>query len=396
MKFAHIADCHIGGWQDPKMKDLTVAAFRKSVDECISRKVDFLLIAGDLFNTALPQIDLIKDVAAELKRLKDADIAVYIIAGSHDFSPSRKTMLEVLEKAGLCVNVMRVENEKLQFTTDDKTGAKITGILGRGCGLEREDYEKIAMRHLESEQGFKIFMFHTALEEFKPADMANMEAQSVSTLPANFHYYAGGHVHYIFDKAIGNGVLTYPGALFPNNFKELEEFKCGGMYIVDENLKYEYVPVEVKPVISFAFDANNKTVPQLTDEMISSLLSRDAKDKIVTVRIAGELASGKPSDLDLKSLLDIKDAFFVMKNTSKFSAKEVLQQDIVQASSVEEVESKILDSNKDLVPLKLENKEEFMHSLIAMLDKEKVDGEKVADFETRVLADVLKVLKIED
>ena len=97
MRFAHFADCHVGGWQDPRMKDLTIAAFRKAVDERIARRVDFLLIAGDLFNTALPQIDLIKDVAGSLKKINDAGIKVYIIAGSHDFSPSRKTMLDVLE-----------------------------------------------------------------------------------------------------------------------------------------------------------------------------------------------------------------------------------------------------------------------------------------------------------
>ena len=397
MKFAHFADCHIGGWQDPRMKELTIAAFRKAIDECMARKVDFLLIAGDLFNSALPQIDLIKDVAGELKRMRDAGIAVYIIAGSHDFSPSRKTMLDVLEKAGLCTNVMKVEDGALQFTVDPRTNAKITGILGRSGGLEREDYGNISMRHLELEQGFKIFMFHTALEEFKPAGMECMEAQSVAALPRNFHYYAGGHVHYIFDRQLGSGVLTYPGALFPNNFKELEEFKCGGMYVVDESLNYEYVPMQVKPVVSLVFDADNKSVPQLSGEISASLASLDAKDKIVTVRVAGELASGKPSDVDFKSLFSaLGDAYFVMKNTSRLSAREELQSALVQAASIEEVESKMLESHREPAPLKLDNPGEFMHSLIRVLDKEKADGEKSADFGARVLADVLKVLGIDE
>ena len=397
MRFAHIADCHIGGWQDSRMKELTIAAFRRAIDECIARKVDFLLIAGDLFNTALPQIDLIKEVAGELKRIKDAEIAVYIIAGSHDFSPSRKTMLDVLEKAGLCVNVMKVENEALQFTVDPKTNAKITGILGRSGGLEKEDYDNVSMKHLGLEPGFKIFMFHTALEEFKPADMANMEAQSVTALPVNFQYYAGGHVHYIFDKKLGSGVLTYPGALFPNNFKELEEFKCGGMYVVDESLNYEYVPLQVKPVVSLVFDANGKSVPQLKEDISASLEKLDVKDKILTVRVAGELASGKPADVDFKSLFStFGDAYFVMKNTSKLSAKESSQSTLVQTASVEEVELKMLESHKEPAPLKLDNPDEFMHSLIRVLDKEKVEGEKSADFEARILADALKVLRIDE
>lgn len=395
MRFAHFADCHVGGWQDSKMKDLTIAAFKKAIDECIIRKVDFLLIAGDLFNSAIPQIDLIKDVAESLKKIKDAGIAVYVIAGSHDFSPSGKTMLDVLEKAGLLVNVMRVENEALKFTVDPKTGAKITGILGKSGGLEKDSYENIAMKHLESEPGFKIFMFHTALEEFKPAEMANMEAQSVACLPKNFQYYAGGHVHYIFDKNVGSGVLTYPGALYPNNFKELEEFKCGGMYIVDENLKYEYVPINVKDVVSLDFNASNKSVSQVYGE-ISDALSKSFADKIVTIRVKGELASGVPSDLDFKSLLSSVDAYFVMKNTSKLIAKESAQNQVVQASSVEEVESKIIDDVKDPIPLKIDNRREFMNSLINVLDKEKAEGEKSADFESRVLSEVLKVFMLDE
>jgi len=67
----------------------------------LKKKVDFILIAGDLFNTSLPGIDKLKLAVQKLKQLKDNNIPVYIIAGSHDFSPSGKTMLDVLENAGL-------------------------------------------------------------------------------------------------------------------------------------------------------------------------------------------------------------------------------------------------------------------------------------------------------
>ncbi len=124
MLFAHIADCHIGSWRDPKLRDVSTKAFIKAVDLCIDKKVDFIVISGDLFNTSLPSIDLLKQATKKLKQLKDNDIPVYMIAGSHDFSPSGKTMLEVLEEAGLCKNVFRgiVEDKKLKlnFTLDKK------------------------------------------------------------------------------------------------------------------------------------------------------------------------------------------------------------------------------------------------------------------------------------
>ena len=84
MRFAHLADVHIGSWRDPKLKSASTDAFIKAIDECLSRAVDFVLFSGDLFNTAMPPVDLLKIVVGKLKSLKDASIPFYLIAGSHD------------------------------------------------------------------------------------------------------------------------------------------------------------------------------------------------------------------------------------------------------------------------------------------------------------------------
>ena len=202
MKFSHIADCHIGAWRDPKLKELNIKAFFEAIAISLKEKVDFILISGDLFNTSLPGIDKLKDVVKILKNLQNKEIPVYLIPGSHDFSPSGKTMLDVLEEAGLCINVVKGkvdENKKLnlQFTVDKKTGAKITGMLGKRGMLERSFYEELNREPLEKEPGFKIFMFHTALTELKPKKLEMMESAPISLLPKNFDYYAGGHVHIV-------------------------------------------------------------------------------------------------------------------------------------------------------------------------------------------------------
>src|SRR3989338_5263322 len=157
MKYAHLADLHLGSWRDPKMRDLSVQAFLMAMDNCIRDKVDFVLFAGDLFNTSLPALDTLKIVTKKLKELKDSDIPLYAIAGSHDFSPSGKTMIDVLENAGLLKNVCkgRVDPESkqlmLRFTVDQKTGAKMTGILGRKGQLDRSYYHNLHLESLETE-----------------------------------------------------------------------------------------------------------------------------------------------------------------------------------------------------------------------------------------------------
>src|SRR5574341_844452 len=149
MKFAHLSDCHIGGWREPKLRDANTKSFRMAIEKCLQEKVDFILISGDLFNTAVPGIDSLRMAVQQLKKVKDAGIPVYYIAGSHDFSPSEKTMLDVLEYAGLAVNVAKGEELpdnriKLHFTVDKKTGAKITGMLGKKGGLEKGYYYHLA------------------------------------------------------------------------------------------------------------------------------------------------------------------------------------------------------------------------------------------------------------
>lgn len=395
MKFAHMADCHIGGWREPEIKELGIKAFESAIDICVREHVAFILISGDLFNTAIPSIDLLRDAASILRKLKDHDISVYMIPGSHDFSPSGKTMLDVLEKAGLIENVFKLKDNDLMFT-EDKTGVKITGMLGKKGGLEKSYYETLNKSPLESELGFKIFMFHTALTEFKPNSMEKMDSESFASLPKNFNYYAGGHVHYIFSRKEGSSLIVFPGPLFPNNFKEIEELHNGGFYIVDHNLNLDYVPVSLKEVVNIAVDANNKSPSEVKSDILK--FANNIKDKIVTLRIEGVLSSGKPSDIDFKSILDsFSSAYFLLKNTSKLTNKE-FEELKVDTADVQDVESKLISqhiSQFQLLNMPKDEEEKLVSSLIIALNKEKVEGEKTFDFESRIIKDVSKVFNLD-
>jgi len=402
MKFAHLADCHIGGWREEKLKELTIESFRSAINICIKENVGFIVISGDLFNTALPSIEILKEVASILDKLKQKDISVYIVPGSHDFSPSGKTMLDVLEKAGLCKNVVEIEDFgeriKLKFTVDDKTNVKIAGLFGRKGTLEKSYYDILDKRNLEEESGFKIFILHTGLTEFMPKTLEKVESQSVSLLPKNFNYYAGGHIHYIFNKKEEDfGLIAFPGPLFPNNFKELEELKHGGFYIINDKLEMKYVPIKLREVLSFKFDANDKTPDELEKEILSSI--KDFKDKIVTLRVEGVLKSGKPNDIDFKEiLLRLQDSFVVLKNTNKLSTKEFEALE-VETGNIEEIETKIVKSHLSQIKVKgfTEDKEEkLVHDLLEQFNLEKDEDEKNLDFENRLTDLIIKALNVKE
>src|SRR3989338_8546158 len=403
MKFAHLADCHIGSWRDPKLKDISTLAFSKAVDKCIEEQVDFILIAGDLFNTSFPRLDNLKLAVTALNRLKKKAIPVYIIPGSHDYSPSGKTMLDVLEEAGLFVNVVKGEEAdgklKLSFTTDEKTGAKITGILGKRYSLEKTYYENLSSENLEKEEGYKIFMFHSGIDELKTEDTGHIISQPISLLPKNFDYYAGGHVHIVKDTRIdGYGIIAYPGPLFPNSFSELEKLERGGFYIVDDNLTWH--PIQVYNIHKIIIDCNQKNPQQIYDEIINEIKDKEFNNTIVLIRLSGSLSSGKPNDIDFKDIfaqLYDKSAYFVMKNTNALTTKE-FEEIKIDTKSVEDAEVAIIKEHLGQIKISnmdIEKEESLIKEMMKVLATEKQEGETNTDFERRVKEEMSKVLDID-
>jgi len=289
-------------------------------------------------------------------------------------------MLDVLEKAGLLKNVFLIEDGKLKFTID-KTNTKITGLLGLRNNLEKSFYEDLG--YLDDEEGFKIFMFHTTINEIKPKDMEKVEGQSIHSLPKSFDYYAGGHVHYVKEIDFGKGKLVYPGPLFPNNFKELEELGKGSFYIVDDKLNLEKIEIELVNVKICFFDANSKTPNEIENEIIETI--HDFNDKILMIRIEGILKIGKPSDLNFNRINEyFKDAYCVLINSNKLTA-EIFDEDVKE--NISEIEDEVIT--------KLENSD-GLDEILKALDYEKSDDEKSSDFEQRLFKNFIKHMKLEE
>ena len=406
MKFAHFADVHIGSWRDPKLAGVSTKAFLKAAGECIESAVDFILISGDFFNTSLPSVDDLRETVKKLKELKDRKIPVYLIEGSHDFSPTGKTMLDVLESAGLVLKVMKGEvvgnRLKLRFTVDAKTGAKITGIIGKKGMLERKYFENLVKENLESEDGFKIFMFHTAISEFKPEGLEKMDSTPLSDFPKGFDYYAGGHVHEPMEASMPDyGLVTYPGPLFPNNFRELEKLGRGGFYVVDcEGApKAEFRPVKIHDVVSISADCSNRSPGEVEEIITSKTAGMELGNSIVTLRLFGTLSSGKPSEIDFKQVFDAiygRGAHFVMKNTAALGSSE-FEEVKIKTVPANEAEDEVLKEHISKVRvegLSEDGEYALAKQLLASLNTEKKEGETAATFERRIREDAEKLLNV--
>src|SRR3989344_7830483 len=354
MKYAHLADLHLGSWRDEKMRDLSTKAFLTAIDECISHHVDFILFAGDLFNTSLPSLDTLKIVT--------------------------------------------------------KTNVKITGILGRKGLLDKTYYQNLHLQHLEEEKGYKIFMFHTTLTELKTKHLEMLESQPASFLPKRFNYYAGGHIHHPTLLNLEEyGPLTYTGALFPNNFAELEKYSYGGYYLidVDENNFVEdeqgkmplqtiiWQPLEMIQHQKIILNCQNKTPLQVQEEILHDVHGKDLQDTIITIRLYGKLLKGRTSDIDFTSIFEQlyrQNAYIIMKNTVDLTSEEFSE--IKAASSnPETIEEDTI--REHLQQVKLFDKEtelQLTKSLLHGLNTAKKEGETITDFNQRVLEEAHKLL----
>ncbi len=406
MKFVHFADCHLDGYREEKLARLGFEHFVSVITFALEKKVDFVLLAGDLFNTALPRVDTLKDVVEQLKRLQDGSIPVYAIAGSHDFSPHGKTMFDVLEKAGLLINVMKGDIDiqgrlQLQFTIDEKTKAHITGIIGKKGMLDKQLYEDLAP--IKPVEGVpNIFLFHTSITELKPKNLELMESAEISILPAGFDYYAGGHVHIVKEfSSLSYQNVVYPGPTFPNNFAELEKLQHGSFVFYDseENFggkHFKHVFIEKKPVMSFVIDADGKTPVQVEENIRDVVKGKELQNVILLFRFVGKLSEGKTQDIDFKTVfqeLYTKGVFIVLRNTDNLSSP-LFEEIEVKDGTAEEIEAETITEHLNQIPLpKNLNEQDIIEKLIKELSIEQMDGEKKSTFVERIEKTAKEILE---
>jgi len=377
-----MGDCHLGGWRHPKLKRLNFLSFQTAINKCIKEKVDFILIAGDLFDSPYPPIDILKNTFGEFRKLKEAKIPVFLIAGSHDYSVSGKTFLDVLEKAGFCKNAFQYEEKSGSIMLQPLIykNFAIYGYPGKKSGLEIKDIEKIKLQ--DAPGFFKILMLHTAIRDAVP----NLQINAVNekTLP-KVNYLALSHLHIKYVKE--NKV--YSGPLFPNNIKELEELKSGSFFIV-ENGNIKEQEIKLKEIFTLSLEIKNAL--SATEEIISILERENLKDKIMILKLYGTLETGKSSDIDfvkIEKFLEKKEIYAFLKSTTKLHLSEPDFK--INVLDSQDLENQLIDTFQENNPSEFNT---IISDLIRVLQVEKLNDEKLSVFEDRLIGEIQKIIKI--
>ena len=271
MKIIHTADWHIGQRLHERSRLDEHEQFLDWLLETIQkRKVDLLLVSGDIFDTSLPSAEATNLYYRFLYRLFDeTDAYAVVTAGNHDSSQHLEAPREFLEMGKIYVVGLATEPAKcvLPFPPDNPRVMVAAVPYLLESDLQHLSYETEADRNERYRDWLKAFyadcvacmpaelpkvlMGHLFVQGGKVTDserniqIGGATAMHASDFPDGVNYIALGHLHR--PQAIKGAAypIRYSGSPIPLRFNEsnyrkavyLLELSDDGMLALDETIE---------------------------------------------------------------------------------------------------------------------------------------------------------------
>lgn len=247
LRFIHAADLHLDspfvGMKAvapenvaSALQDATFRAYENIISLCIEERVDALLVAGDVYDSADRSLRAQLKFIEGLKRLDDAGIRSFVCHGNHDPLDGWEARLDY--PAG-CTR-FRSNPEAVSIFEDDPERAVVHGV----SYARRDVYDNLAQRLGNGNPlGFSISLLHAnvgtnaAHENYAPCSLEDLERSGMD-------YWALGHVHARQVLSERSPTVVYPGnpqGRHPN------EPGARGVYLVEVN-DDGYVHLDFRPV----------------------------------------------------------------------------------------------------------------------------------------------------
>jgi DNA repair exonuclease SbcCD nuclease subunit len=253
VKFIHCADLHLGSpfkgisSKNPALGAALAAAtfdaFRNIVDAALQKKVDFLLIGGDVFDGEDQSLSSRLFLKKELQRLDNAGIKCFIVCGNHD------PLLSWSKSLSLPENTVVFESGEPQTHFVERNGeeiaeicgtsfpeSKVTANLAKKFKRQRSDIPAVALLHANIDNDSHM--------NYAPAKLADLEK-------SGFDYWALGHVHSFKILSDINPAVVYPGCSQGTCPRETGEKYC---CLVEFKESQPSVDLIVVDCIRYAFE----------------------------------------------------------------------------------------------------------------------------------------------
>lgn len=249
MRFLHISDLHIG----KVVNDFSMLEEQKLIlDQLVSlaaeNKVDALVIAGDIYDRAIPPGEAVSLFDQFLTKLSDQEIQIIMISGNHD-SPERISFGEHL----LCargVHIAGVWNRQAKRVLLGDTEFVFLPFFKPVREEETDSNSAVARaleRYWQQEQEESLEKQRVLITHFFVTDQGKEPALSESettihvggldnveaSLFDGFDYVALGHIHRC--QQIGERPVWYSGSTLKYSFGECGQEKCALLVNLEEH-----------------------------------------------------------------------------------------------------------------------------------------------------------------
>ncbi|EKZ1561199.1 exonuclease SbcCD subunit D [Listeria monocytogenes] len=225
IQFLHMADLHldspfIGLSTLPQplfsaIQESTFQSLERITTVAIKEAVDFVLIAGDIYDSEDQSVRAQARFSKEMKRLEVANIPVFMIHGNHDFIEKHKEKLTLPSN----VHVFSEQVEVMSYKT--ATGVSVN-IYGFSYNERHIRSSRVDKYKIQGNADFHIALLHgSEVSSSEEHDVyAPFRVQEISK--KGFDYWALGHIHKRQLLAESPSIY-YPGNIQGRNRKESGE-----------------------------------------------------------------------------------------------------------------------------------------------------------------------------
>ncbi|WP_428534452.1 metallophosphoesterase family protein [Rhodopila sp.] len=243
VRFLHAADLHLdsplrGLEADPLapteiIRGATRKALGKLVDLAIEEKVDFVLIAGDIYDGDWPDFGTGLFFSNQMRRLHQAAIPVLTIRGNHDAANRMTRSLRM-------PHVMTFGHGEAHTHTLNSIGVAIHGQ----SFADRAVLEDLSRGYPKPIEGlFNIGLLHTSAEGYAAHDRyAPCELRRLQT--HGYDYWALGHVHER-QELCRDPWIVFPGNLQGRHIGETGEKGASLVTVNDRAVSVEHRVLDV-------------------------------------------------------------------------------------------------------------------------------------------------------
>lgn len=263
MKFAHLADLHIGKRVNGflMLKDQEYV-FEQIIDIIKDENIDNVCIAGDVYDKQVPSLEAVALFDDFLTKLSHIGVGIFIISGNHDSIERLSFASNLLEKSN--VYMAQMYNGKVEKKiVNDEFGEiniymlpfiKPIHVKKYYPDVEIGDYNQAVKQVIDGTEvditKRNILIAHQFVTGASVCDSEELSIGGLENVDAaifdKFDYVALGHIHGA--QKVSRETLRYSGTPLKYSFSEINHKKSITIFEMREKENINIKLVELKPL----------------------------------------------------------------------------------------------------------------------------------------------------